>query len=120
MINAGADSLKVGIGPGSICTTRVVAGVGVPQLHAISETFKVAKKSKIPIISDGGIKFSGDIAKAIAFGANVVMIGSLLAGTDEAPGRFFYLVAELINLIEGWDHLQQWEEARRTGIFKKR
>ena len=89
LINAGADSLKVGIGPGSICTTRVVAGVGVPQLHAISETFKVAKKSKIPIISDGGIKFSGDIAKAIAFGANVVMIGSLLAGTDEAPGEVF-------------------------------
>ena len=89
LIKAGADSLKVGIGPGSICTTRIVAGVGVPQLHAISETYKVAKKFKIPIISDGGIKFSGDIAKAIAFGANVVMVGSLLAGTDEAPGEVF-------------------------------
>jgi IMP dehydrogenase len=89
LIRAGADSLKVGIGPGSICTTRVVAGVGVPQLHAIYETYKVASKSKIPIISDGGIKFSGDIAKAIAFGADVVMIGSLLAGTDEAPGEVF-------------------------------
>ena len=89
LIRAGADSLKVGIGPGSICTTRVVAGVGVPQLHAIYETYKVASKNKIPIISDGGIKFSGDIAKAIAFGADVVMIGSLLAGTDEAPGEVF-------------------------------
>ena len=89
LINSGADCLKVGIGPGSICTTRMVAGIGVPQLHAISETFKIAKKNKIPIISDGGIKFSGDISKAIAFGADVIMIGSLFAGTDEAPGEVF-------------------------------
>ena len=89
LINSGADCLKVGIGPGSICTTRMVAGIGVPQLHAISETFKIAKKKKIPIISDGGIKFSGDISKAIAFGADVIMIGSLFAGTDEAPGEVF-------------------------------
>jgi len=89
LIKEGADSIKVGIGPGSICTTRIIAGIGVPQLHAISETFKVAKKYKIPIISDGGIKFSGDIAKAIAFGADIVMIGSLFAGTDEAPGEIF-------------------------------
>ncbi len=89
LIKAGADSLKVGIGPGSICTTRIVAGVGVPQLHAIYETHKIALKNKIPIISDGGIKFSGDIAKAIAFGADVIMIGSLFAGTDEAPGEVF-------------------------------
>ncbi len=89
LIKEGADSIKVGIGPGSICTTRIIAGIGVPQLHAISETFKVAKKHKIPIISDGGIKFSGDIAKAIAFGADVVMIGSLFAGTDESPGEIF-------------------------------
>ncbi len=89
LIKNGADSLKVGIGPGSICTTRVVAGVGMPQLHAIAETSKIAKKSKIPIIADGGIKYSGDLAKAIAFGANVVMIGSLFAGTDESPGEVF-------------------------------
>ncbi len=89
LIKSGADSLKVGIGPGSICTTRIVAGVGVPQLHAIYETYKIASKNKIPIISDGGIKFSGDIAKAIAFGADVIMIGSLFAGTDEAPGEVF-------------------------------
>lgn len=89
LILAGADALKVGIGPGSICTTRVVAGVGVPQLYAISEVFKVAKKNKIPVIADGGIKFSGDIAKAIAVGADAIMIGSLFAGTDEAPGEVF-------------------------------
>ena len=118
MIKA-ADSLKVGIGPGSICTTRVVAGVGVPQLHAISETHKVAKKFRIPIISDGGIKFSGDIAKAVAFGANVVMVGSLLAGTDEAPGEVFYQAEELINLTEEWDQLRQWAEVQRQ-IFSRR
>ena len=89
LIKNGADALKVGIGPGSICTTRIVAGVGVPQLHAISETFNVAKKSGTPVISDGGIKYSGDISKALAFGADVVMIGSLFAGTDEAPGEIF-------------------------------
>ena len=89
LIKEGADALKVGIGPGSICTTRIIAGVGVPQLHAISETYKIAKKSNIPLISDGGIKYSGDVAKAIAFGADVVMIGSLFAGTDEAPGEIF-------------------------------
>ena len=89
LIQNGADALKVGIGPGSICTTRIIAGVGVPQLHAISETHKIAKRNNIPIISDGGIKYSGDIAKAIAFGADVVMIGSLFAGTDEAPGEIF-------------------------------
>ena len=120
LIKAGADSLKVGIGPGSICTTRVVAGVGVPQLHAISETYKIAKKYKIPIISDGGIKFSGDIAKAIAFGSNVVMVGSLLQVRMKRRVRFFYLTEEHINLIEEWAHLQQWEEAQQIGTFKKR
>ena len=89
LIKFGADGLKVGIGPGSICTTRIVAGVGVPQLHAISEVVKVAKKKNVPVIADGGIKFSGDISKAIAIGADAVMIGSLFAGTDEAPGEIF-------------------------------
>ncbi|MDC3091000.1 IMP dehydrogenase [Rickettsiales bacterium] len=89
LINAGADALKVGIGPGSICTTRIIAGVGVPQLFAISEVYKISKRKKIPIIADGGIKYSGDIAKAIAVGADAVMIGSLFAGTDEAPGEVF-------------------------------
>ena len=89
LIDAGADCVKVGIGPGSICTTRIVAGVGVPQLTAIANCAEAAHKQGIPIIADGGIKFSGDIAKAIAAGADVVMIGSLLAGTDEAPGETY-------------------------------
>jgi IMP dehydrogenase len=86
LIEAGADGIKVGIGPGSICTTRVVAGVGVPQITAVSDCAKVAKRYGVPVIADGGIKYSGDVAKAIAAGADVVMIGSLFAGTDEAPG----------------------------------
>ncbi|MEO0909214.1 MAG: IMP dehydrogenase [Pseudomonadota bacterium] len=89
LIDAGADSVKVGIGPGSICTTRIVAGVGVPQLSAIFSAVEVAQKSDIPIIADGGIKFSGDIAKAIAAGASAVMVGSLLAGTEESPGEVY-------------------------------
>ena len=87
LIEAGADAVKVGIGPGSICTTRVVAGIGVPQLYAVSEAARAARTKNIPIISDGGIKYSGDITKALAIGAQVVMIGSLFAGTDEAPGE---------------------------------
>lgn len=87
LIEAGADAIKVGIGPGSICTTRVVAGVGVPQITAIDECAKAAEKYGIPVIADGGIKYSGDITKAIAAGANVVMIGSLFAGTEESPGE---------------------------------
>ena len=87
LIKAGADGIKIGIGPGSICTTRIVAGSGVPQISAISECYAVAKKFKIPIIADGGVKYSGDVTKAIAAGAHSVMIGSLFAGTDESPGE---------------------------------
>jgi IMP dehydrogenase len=89
LIDAGADAVKVGIGPGSICTTRIVAGVGVPQLAAIMGAVDVASKQNIPVIADGGIKFSGDLAKAIAAGASAGMVGSLLAGTDEAPGETY-------------------------------
>jgi IMP dehydrogenase len=89
LIDAGADAIKVGIGPGSICTTRIVAGVGVPQLTAIMEAVQAADSTGIPVIADGGIKFSGDLAKALAAGASVAMVGSLLAGTDEAPGEVF-------------------------------
>ncbi len=87
LIRAGADVIKVGVGPGSICTTRIVAGIGIPQLTAVMDAFKSAKKSKIPIIADGGIKYSGDIVKALAAGASAVMLGSLFAGTDESPGK---------------------------------
>ena len=89
LIDAGADAVKVGIGPGSICTTRVVAGVGVPQLTAVMDAVRAAEGSSIPVIADGGIKYSGDLAKAIAAGASVAMLGSMFAGTDEAPGEVF-------------------------------
>jgi IMP dehydrogenase len=89
LIDAGADCIKVGIGPGSICTTRVIAGVGVPQLTAITDAVEVARQTGTPVIADGGIKYSGDLAKALAAGANCAMVGSLLAGTDETPGEVF-------------------------------
>jgi len=87
LISLGVDGIKVGIGPGSICTTRVVSGAGVPQITAIAECARAAREGGVPLIADGGIKFSGDITKAIAAGADAVMIGSLLAGTDESPGE---------------------------------
>jgi IMP dehydrogenase len=89
LIDAGADAVKVGIGPGTVCTTRMVAGVGVPQFSAILAVAEACANKKVPVIADGGVKFSGDIAKAVAAGADCVMIGSLLAGTEESPGEVF-------------------------------
>ena len=89
LIDVGADAIKVGIGPGSICTTRMVAGVGVPQLTALIDCAEVASRQAIPIVADGGIKYSGDLAKAIGAGASCAMIGSLFAGTEESPGEVF-------------------------------
>lgn len=111
LIRAGADALKVGVGPGSICTTRVVAGVGVPQITAISEAYKVAKRRGVPFIADGGIKFSGDITKALAAGANSVMIGSLLAGTEESPGETVLFQGRTYKVYRGMGSI----EAMRKG-----
>lgn len=111
LINAGADAVKVGIGGGSICTTRVVSGVGVPQLSAVLECAKVAQAARVPIISDGGIRYSGDIAKALAAGANAVMIGNLLAGTEEAPGELFTLKGETYKTYRGMGSLGALRDA---------
>jgi len=105
LIDAGVDAVKVGIGPGSICTTRVVAGVGVPQLTAIMDAVEECQKSNIPAVADGGIKFSGDLAKAIAAGADVAMIGSLLAGTEEAPGEVFLYEGRSYKVYRGMGSL---------------
>jgi IMP dehydrogenase len=105
LVDHGADGVKVGIGPGSICTTRIVAGVGVPQLTALLEAVEVAKKHDVPVISDGGIKYSGDLAKALAAGADCVMIGSLLAGTDESPGEVYLYQGRSYNAYRGMGSL---------------
>lgn len=105
LIDAGADAVKVGIGPGSICTTRVVAGVGVPQISAIDETVSVAEAQGIPVISDGGVKYSGDVTKALAAGASTVMIGSLFAGTDESPGELVLFQGRSYKVYRGMGSL---------------
>jgi len=105
LINAGADAVKVGIGPGSICTTRVVAGIGVPQITAVMDCAKAAAKSKTPIISDGGIKYSGDIAKALAVGAGCVMLGNIFAGTAESPGQVVLLEGRQFKVYRGMGSL---------------
>ncbi len=105
LIDAGADAVKVGVGPGSICTTRIVAGVGVPQITAIMEAYSVAKEEGVPIIADGGIRYSGDIVKALAAGASVVMLGNLLAGTEEAPGETIYYQGRAYKVYRGMGSL---------------
>ena len=105
LIDAGADAVKVGVGPGSICTTRIVAGVGVPQLTAVQECARVAAAHGVGIIADGGVRYSGDIAKAIAAGADVVMVGSLLAGVDETPGEIVLSQGERYKAYRGMGSL---------------
>ncbi len=110
LIQAGADGVKVGVGPGSICTTRIIAGVGVPQLSAILETAKVSREHGVPITADGGIKFSGDITKAIAAGADAVMIGNLFAGTDESPGDLVLYQGRSYKVYRGMGSLEAMKE----------
>jgi IMP dehydrogenase len=113
LIRAGADAVKIGIGPGSICTTRIVAGAGVPQLTAVKECYAVAKKNGIPLIADGGIKYSGDITKALAAGANVVMIGSLFAGTDESPGETILYQGRSYKVYRGMGSIGAMEQGAK-------
>lgn len=118
LIAAGVDAIKVGVGPGSICTTRIVSGVGVPQVHALLECVSVAKKAGVPIISDGGIKYSGDVVKALAIGANVVMIGSLLAGTDEAPGEIILYQGRSYKVYRGMGSLGAMRQGSKDRYFQ--
>lgn len=119
LIEAGADALKVGVGPGSICTTRVVAGVGVPQLSAIFNAASVAKKAGVPVIGDGGLQYSGDIAKALVAGADTVMIGSLLAGTSEAPGDVVFVNGKQYKSYRGMGSLGAMESRGTKRSYSK-
>lgn len=118
LITAGVDAIKVGIGPGSICTTRVVAGVGVPQITAISECARVARQYNIPVIADGGVKYSGDITKAIAAGADVVMIGSLFAGTEESPGDTILFQGRAYKTYRGMGSIGAMKEGSKDRYFQ--
>ena len=118
LCRAGADAVKVGVGPGSICTTRVVAGVGVPQISAVMECAKVAREFGVPIVADGGIKYSGDIVKALAAGANSVMIGSLFAGTDESPGETILYQGRTYKVYRGMGSLGAMKEGARDRYFQ--
>tara|TARA_Y100001968_G_C19440842_1_gene762426 strand:- start:162 stop:1622 length:1461 start_codon:yes stop_codon:yes gene_type:complete len=119
LIHKGADAIKVGIGPGSICTTRIISGVGVPQLSAIYEVCKVARKSKIPVIADGGIRFSGDIVKALAAGASSVMLGSLLAGLEEAPGETVIYEGRKFKTYRGMGSIDAMKNGSAERYFQK-
>jgi len=118
LAEAGADAVKVGVGPGSICTTRIIAGVGMPQLTAVYEAAKALKPFNIPLIADGGIRYSGDVAKAIAGGASTVMIGSLLAGTDEAPGEMIILEGRKFKSYRGMGSLEAMEDGSKDRYFQ--
>ncbi len=119
LIEAGADAVKVGIGPGSICTTRVVAGIGVPQITAIMDCYAVAKEYNIPIIADGGIKYSGDMTKALAAGANVCMMGSMFAGCDESPGTFELYQGRKYKVYRGMGSLAAMENGSKDRYFQQ-
>ena len=119
LIEAGADAVKVGIGPGSICTTRVVAGIGVPQISAIMDCYSVAKEYGIPVIADGGIKYSGDMTKALAAGANICMMGSIFAGCDESPGTFELYQGRKYKVYRGMGSLAAMENGSKDRYFQQ-
>ena len=119
LIKAGADAVKVGIGPGSICTTRVVAGIGVPQITAVMDCYEVADKYGIPIVADGGIKYSGDMTKAIAAGANVCMMGSIFAGCDESPGTFELFQGRKYKVYRGMGSIAAMENGSKDRYFQE-
>ena len=119
LINAGADAVKVGVGPGSICTTRVIAGIGVPQITAVYDAARASKEHGVPVIADGGIKFSGDLTKAIAAGAAAVMIGSLLAGTEESPGEFEIFQGRSYKVYRGMGSLGAMKEGSKDRYFQE-
>ena len=118
LIEAGADAVKIGIGPGSICTTRIVAGIGVPQVTAIMDCYNAAKEFGVPIIADGGIKYSGDMTKALAAGANVCMMGSMFAGCDEAPGTFELYQGRKYKVYRGMGSLAAMENGSKDRYFQ--
>lgn len=118
LVAAGADGVKVGIGPGSICTTRVIAGVGVPQLSAIYDVAKALKGTDIPLIADGGIRYSGDIVKALAAGGYSVMLGGMLAGVEESPGETIIYNGRKFKSYRGMGSLEAMEKVRKTAISK--
>ena len=118
LIAAGVDAIKVGVGPGSICTTRIIAGVGVPQMSAIMEAYKVALKNNVPVIADGGIKYSGDIVKALAAGAHSVMIGSLFAGTEESPGETILYQGRSYKVYRGMGSLEAMKAGSRDRYYQ--
>ena len=118
LIKAGADCVKIGMGPGSICTTRVVAGIGVPQITAIMDCYEVAKKYDIPIIADGGIQYSGDIVKALAAGANVCMMGSMFAGTEESPGEIVLYAGRSYKTYRGMGSIAAMEDGSKDRYFQ--
>jgi len=119
LVNAGADCIKVGVGPGSICTTRIIAGVGMPQLSAIYESAKAIKGSGIPVIADGGIRFSGDVVKGLAAGANSIMVGSLFAGTEEAPGDIILYEGRKYKAYRGMGSVEAMEAGTRDRYFQQ-
>ena len=118
LVEAGADAVKVGVGPGSICTTRIIAGVGVPQLSAVYESANALKGTGVPVIADGGIRFSGDVVKALAAGANAVMIGSLLAGTEEAPGEVILYEGRKFKSYRGMGSVEAMEDGSKDRYFQ--